>query len=51
MQVPVLLTLAIAFRTVPWPAEAKAVVIAMLGVPASFWLGRRLVRTGLRQVL
>jgi hypothetical protein len=51
MQVPVLLTLAIAFRTVPWPVEAKAAVIAMLGVPASFWLGRRLLRTGARQVL
>jgi hypothetical protein len=51
LQVPVLLTLAITLRPVPWPAEAKAVLIAVLGVPASFWLGGRLVRTRLRQVL
>jgi peptidoglycan/LPS O-acetylase OafA/YrhL len=51
MQVPVLLTLAIALRPVPWPAEAKATLLAVLGVPASFWLGNRLVRTRMRQVL
>jgi hypothetical protein len=46
-----LLTLAIALRPVPWPAEAKASLVAVLGVPASFWLARRLVRTPVRQVL
>jgi hypothetical protein len=30
---------------------AKAVLIAVLGVPASFWLGGQLVRTRMRQVL
>jgi peptidoglycan/LPS O-acetylase OafA/YrhL len=49
LQVPVLLTLSIALRPVPWPAEAKAVLVAMVGLPASFWLGRRLVRTRMRQ--
>jgi len=50
MQVPVLLTLAIAFRPVPWPAEAKAVLVAVVGVPASFWLAGWLVRGRMRQV-
>jgi peptidoglycan/LPS O-acetylase OafA/YrhL len=51
LQVPVLLSLAIALRPVPWPAEGKAVLLAVLGVPASFWLGGKLVRTRMRQVL
>jgi hypothetical protein len=51
LQVPVLLTLAITLRPVPWPAEAKAVLVAMVGVPASFWLGRLLVRTRMRQAV
>ena len=46
-----LLILAIALRPVPWPAEAKAALVAVLGVPASFWLAARLVRTRLRRVL
>jgi hypothetical protein len=51
LQAPVLLILAIALRPVPWPAEAKAGLVAALGVPASFWLATRLVRTRLRRVL
>ena len=39
LQVPILLTLAIAARSLTWPAEAKAFLVAVLGVPASFWLG------------
>ena len=50
LQVPVLLTLAIALRPAPWPAEAKACVVAVLGVPVSFWLGGQLVRMRLRRV-
>lgn len=49
LQVPVLLTLEIAFRPLPWPAEAKAGLVAMLAVAASFWLATRLVRTRLRR--
>ena len=44
LQVPILLTLAIAARSLTWPAEAKAFLVAVLGVPASFWLGWLLVR-------
>jgi hypothetical protein len=50
LQVPVLLTLSIALRRVPWPAEAKAALVAVVGVPASFWLANRLVRSRMRQV-
>jgi hypothetical protein len=45
LQVPVLLTLAIAARPLPWPAEAKAFLVAALGVPACFSLGWLIVRT------
>ena len=51
LQAPVLLTLAIALRPLPWPAEAKAVVVALLGVPISFWLAGRAVRTRLKRVV
>jgi peptidoglycan/LPS O-acetylase OafA/YrhL len=51
MQVPVLLTLAIAARRLAWPAEAKAFLVAALGVPASFWLGWLIVRTRLARIL
>jgi peptidoglycan/LPS O-acetylase OafA/YrhL len=51
LQAPVLLTLAIALRPLPWPAGAKAGLVAVLGVAASFWLGMRLVRTRLGRVL
>jgi hypothetical protein len=51
LQAPVLLILAIALRPVPWLAEAKAGLVAALGVPATFWLATRLVRTRLRRVL
>jgi hypothetical protein len=51
LQAPVLLTLAIAFRPLPWSAGAKAGLVAVLGVVASFWLGMRLVRTRLGRVL
>jgi hypothetical protein len=51
LQVPVLLTLAITLRPLPWPAGTKAGLVAALGVLASFWLGMRLVRTGLGRVL
>jgi hypothetical protein len=51
LQAPVLLTLAIALRPVPWPAEAKAVVVALLGVPISFWIAGRAVRTRLKRVV
>jgi peptidoglycan/LPS O-acetylase OafA/YrhL len=44
LQAPVLLTLAITIRPLPWPAEPKAGLVAILGVPASFWLGKHLVR-------
>jgi hypothetical protein len=48
--VPVLLTMAIALRTVPWPAEAKAALVALVAVPASFWLGGRFVRYRMRSL-
>jgi peptidoglycan/LPS O-acetylase OafA/YrhL len=51
LQAPVLLTLAIALRPVPWPAEAKATTVAALGILASFWLSSRLMRTSLRRIL
>ncbi|SCL29637.1 Acyltransferase family protein [Micromonospora rhizosphaerae] len=39
LQGPVLLTLAIAARPLPLPAEAKALVVGALAVPACFWIG------------
>jgi hypothetical protein len=51
LQAPVLLTLAIAARRLPWPAEAKALSVAVLGVIGCFWLGSLLVRTRLGRIL
>ena len=51
LQAPVLLTLAIAFRRLSWPAEAKAICVAVLGVPVSFWLAQRLVRFRARRAV
>jgi peptidoglycan/LPS O-acetylase OafA/YrhL len=51
LQAPVLLTLAIAARPLAWPAEAKALLVAMLSVPACFWLGWLIVRTRLGRIL
>jgi hypothetical protein len=52
VQAPVLLGLAAALRPVPAAAEVKAVVVASVGVVASFWLGLLLVRVpGLRRIL
>ncbi len=51
LQVPVLLTLAIAARGLAWPAEAKAFAVAALGVPACFWLGSLMVRTKVGRIL
>ncbi|HEY3010790.1 MAG TPA: acyltransferase [Micromonosporaceae bacterium] len=39
LQAPVLLTLAIAARPLPVPAEAKAFLVGALAVPLSFYLG------------
>jgi hypothetical protein len=51
LQAPVLLTLSIAVRSLPWAPEAKAVTVAALGVAGSFLLGRLVVRTRLGRVL
>jgi hypothetical protein len=51
LQAPVLLTLAMVLRPMSWPAEGKAAVVAGLGVPVCFWLGRHLTRTGLRRIV
>jgi peptidoglycan/LPS O-acetylase OafA/YrhL len=51
LQVPVLLTLAMVLRPMAWPAEGKAAVVAGLGVPVCFWLGRHLTGTGLRRIV
>jgi hypothetical protein len=51
LQVPVLLTLAIAGRALDWPAEAKGAAVAALGVVGSFWLSSLLVRTRLGRIL
>jgi hypothetical protein len=51
LQAPVLLTLAIAARRLPWPAEAKALSVAVLGVVGCFWLGSLIVRTRLGRIL
>jgi hypothetical protein len=45
LQAPVLLTLMIAARTLPWPAEAKAFGVAALAVPLCFGLGWLVVRS------
>ena len=46
-----LLTLAIMLRPLVGPAELKAAIVAGLGVPISFWLGKHLARTALRRVV
>jgi hypothetical protein len=51
LQAPVLLTLAIAARRLPWPAEAKALLVAVLGVLGCYWLGSLVVRTPLGRTL
>jgi glucans biosynthesis protein C len=53
LQTPVLVGLAGALRPVPWPAEAKALVVALLGVVASFVMAHLLIRhvPGVRRVL
>ena len=51
LQAPVLLILAIAARPLSWPAEAKAVAVAALGVIGCFWLGSLIVRTRLGRIL
>jgi peptidoglycan/LPS O-acetylase OafA/YrhL len=51
LQVPVLLTLAMVLRPMSWAAEGKAAVVAGLGVPICFWLGRHLTGTGLRRIV
>ncbi len=52
MQAPVLLGLALAMRPFDLPAEVKALVVAGVGVVASFALAYPLVtRTGLRRIL
>jgi len=42
-QTPVLIGLAVALRPVPLPAEAKALVVAVGGVVAAFWLSWLLI--------
>jgi hypothetical protein len=51
LQAPVLLSLMIAARPVPWPAEAKAFGVAALAVPLCFWLGWLIVRSRWGRVL
>ncbi|WP_446215240.1 acyltransferase family protein [Micromonospora sp. IBHARD004] len=52
LQGPVLLILAIAGRPLPLPAEAKALGVGALGVPACFWLGWLIIaRTRLGRLL
>ncbi|MBC6445880.1 acyltransferase family protein [Actinokineospora xionganensis] len=43
-QGPVLITLAVAARPLPLPAEAKAVLVGAAGIALCFWLGARLTR-------
>jgi hypothetical protein len=50
LQVPVLLTLEIVARPLPWPAEAKAALVAGIGVAACFALGALLSRSRLRRI-
>jgi hypothetical protein len=52
LQVPVLLSLEIAARPIPWPPLVKAVLVATLAVAASFGLGWQLVkRTRLGKII
>ena len=52
LQAPVLLSLEIGLRSAPLPALAKVVLVAGLGVAASFSLGRLLVeKAPLRRLL
>ncbi|WP_406046534.1 hypothetical protein OG799_12305 [Micromonospora sp. NBC_00898] len=52
LQGPALLTLAIAARPLALPAEAKAVLVAALGVPVCFGLGWLVIdRTRLGRIL
>jgi hypothetical protein len=44
LQVPVLLSLEIAARPIPWPPMVKAVLVGTLAVAASFGLGWLLVK-------
>jgi hypothetical protein len=46
----VLLTLEIVARRLPWPAEAKAALVAGIGVPACFALAALLSRSRLRRI-
>jgi peptidoglycan/LPS O-acetylase OafA/YrhL len=43
LQAPVLITLMIAARPLAWYAEAKALLVAALGVLLCFWIGRSLI--------
>jgi hypothetical protein len=43
--------LAIAARPLSWPAEAKAFLVAALGISACFWLGSLMVGTRLGRIL
>lgn len=52
LQVPVLLSLEIAARPIPWPPKVKAVLVGTLAVAASFGLGWLLVkRTRLGKII
>jgi hypothetical protein len=42
LQAPVLIMSAVVLRPLPWPAGVKAVMVAVLGITVSFWLGGRL---------
>jgi peptidoglycan/LPS O-acetylase OafA/YrhL len=44
LQAPVLLSLEIAVRSLPWPALAKGLLVGILAVAGSFALGWLLVR-------
>lgn len=44
LQGPVLVLLAVAQRPLALPAEAKAILLLVTGLAASFWLGHRLTR-------
>jgi peptidoglycan/LPS O-acetylase OafA/YrhL len=49
LQAPVLIGLAIAGRSLDWPAVVKAVIVAVVAVTGSFglaWLFIRRIRTG-----
>jgi hypothetical protein len=52
LQGPVLVALELAWRPVPLPGDAKAVIVAVLGIAGSFALAWPLVtRTPLRRFL